>query len=141
MSMNVVVVSGIVATDPVVKDLKNSKVANFRLAIQKDRKDDSGKKPSFFTSVTAWGKDAEFIEKYASKGSRIEFTGKLDENEYKTSEGVEKKEMFLVISFNGISSLTAPKGDGEKASPKPSGAKEDDSSLAESYDPYADLMD
>lgn len=75
-------------------------VAKFSIAMRRDEKN------SDFIPVTAFGKQAENLEKYCKKGSQIGVTGRLQSDSY---EGKNGKVYTLEVISNGIEFLT-PKG-------------------------------
>ena len=64
----------------------NTKVAKFTVAVNREFKPD-GAKVSDFISVVAFGKSAEVISQYASKGTRILIEGRLQVSKYTNKEG------------------------------------------------------
>ena len=71
-SINKVIMIGNLATDPEVRETqKGTKVANFRLATNRDwvTDDDPSKVKADFHNVVAWDKLAEVVGSYLSKGS------------------------------------------------------------------------
>lgn len=69
--MNSVVLLGRLTRDVELR-VGDTSVARFGLAVARDKKDET----DFFNCV-AFGKQAEFIEKYFSKGSRMCLRGKI----------------------------------------------------------------
>ena len=55
--------------------------ANFSLAVRRDEENTD------FIDCTAFGKTAEFIEEYLSKGNRIAIEGSLQKSSYEDKEG------------------------------------------------------
>lgn len=77
--MNSILIKGRLTADPELKHTSNDKtVCNFSVAVnrrfQKDQTD--------FFRVAAWGKTAEFIEKYFSKGQEILIRGEMQSSKY-----------------------------------------------------------
>jgi single-strand DNA-binding protein len=89
---NFILLDGHLAKDPEVKTIDNGKkVANLSLATNEYfRKNDNEDftKVTDFHDVTAWGKNADYAEKYLKKGARVQVYGKLRSN--RKSEGKEK---------------------------------------------------
>ena len=50
-----------------------------------------------FFNVTAFGKTAEFIEKYFAKGSKIAITGHLQSDTYKNKDGKNVSSVQIII--------------------------------------------
>lgn len=83
----------------IVREIKTesstSGTTYLRNAIAVDRK---GKKDETdFFEVTAFGKTAEFIEKYFSKGKRIAISGHLQSNSYKDKEGKSHTSVAIIV--------------------------------------------
>lgn len=83
--MNNVCLVGRLTKDPEVRYAQNTNtaVARFTVAVDRRSKDQSAD----FISCTAFGKTAEFIEKYFKKGQRIGLTGHIQTGSYTDSNG------------------------------------------------------
>lgn len=95
--MNKLIVIGNLTRDPEIryskgKDNHDLAVAHFTIAVN-DRMDDS----TDYFNCAAFGKRAEFIEKYFTKGSRIVVSGKMKNNNYINKNG-EKVYAFQVLA-------------------------------------------
>lgn len=97
--MNKVMFIGRITKDIEVKRLKDSDkcVAAFRLAVDRGFLGSNGEKIVDFIPVVAWDKNAERLEKYTNKGSRICVIGRLQMRDYETKEG-EKRYISEVIA-------------------------------------------
>lgn len=78
--MNKVIEIGRLAKDPEVRQ-GNTLVARFTLAV--DRRGDGVD----FINCVAFGKTAEFLEKYFKKGMRLAIEGRIQTGSYKNKEG------------------------------------------------------
>lgn len=75
-SMNKFCMMGRLVNDPEVKETENgNKVANIRLAVDRDYKDKDGKKITDFFNFALWNKEAERIKEYSKKGAIILLEG------------------------------------------------------------------
>ncbi|MEW8963219.1 single-stranded DNA-binding protein [Paraclostridium dentum] len=75
---NNVYLIGRITRTPVLKKLPSgTSVVNFTLAVNSTRKDEKGNYITDFIPVVAWGRTAEFIDKYVSKGTKIIVMGSL----------------------------------------------------------------
>ena len=84
---------GNLGQDPTIARLDNGKiVARFQLATNENYKDGKGEKQTDtqWHTVVAWGKTAEIIEKYVSKGKKIALAGKLKTRSYTATDGNER---------------------------------------------------
>ena len=101
---------GNVGQEPTITNLESGKkVARFSLATNEYYKDAKGVKQTDtnWHTVVAWGKTAEIIEKFVSKGKELGVTGKLKTRTYTTDDGneryvteVEANEILLLGSKN-----------------------------------------
>ena len=88
--MNTVVIVGNLGHDPELKYLANgTAVSNFRIAVNDPYKDNSGNKVerTYWIPCVAWGKTAEVLANYCSKGSRVGVTGNLTSREWEDANG------------------------------------------------------
>ena len=84
--MNRVILMGRACRDPEIKYAKdNMCVAKFTLAVDRRGKD----KETDFISCTAFGKTAEFCEKYIKKGTKIALEGRWQSGSYTNKEGTK----------------------------------------------------
>jgi single-strand DNA-binding protein len=85
--MNKVLVTGRMVKDATINDTGNTKIAKFTVATQRNFKDKDGKYGADFILCTAFGKTAEFISKYFSKGSQICVEGRINTGSYTNKDG------------------------------------------------------
>ena len=96
---NKVQLIGHVGQDPEIKNLDGGKkVANLTIATNDSYKNDKGEKveQTDWHRVVAWGKTAEIIEKYVTKGKEIALEGKLTHRSYDDKNG-EKRYITEVL--------------------------------------------
>lgn len=87
--MNVVTLTGRLTKDPDVRYTNNGlSVARFNIAVDRDFKKEGGQTADF-PSIVAFGKTAEFIEKYFSKGKKIEIVGRIQTGSYQKEDGTK----------------------------------------------------
>lgn len=82
--MNTVALIGRLTAEPIVRETKGKEpilVANFSLAVQRIGSEDAD-----FPRCVAFGKTAEFLEKYGRKGLRIGVTGRLQTGSYEDKD-------------------------------------------------------
>ena len=82
--MNMVALIGRIVRDPEFRSGEKTSVCKFTVAV--DRKYSKDKEADFIP-CTAFGKTAEFVSKYFSKGSRIGVTGRWQTGSYDNKEG------------------------------------------------------
>lgn len=84
---------GNVGGEPTITNLESGKkVARFSLATNEHYKNAKGEKQTDtnWHTVVAWGKTAEIIEKFVSKGKEVGIVGKLKTRTYTTDDGNER---------------------------------------------------
>lgn len=92
---------GHVGNDPEVKNLDGGKkVANFTIATNDSYRNDKGEKveQTEWHKVVAWGKTAEIIEKFVSKGKEVGLEGKLTHRSYEDKNGEKRYLTEVVVS-------------------------------------------
>ena len=90
---------GYVGNEPEIKNFDGGKkLANLILATNESYKNDKGEKveETQWHRVTAWGRTADLIEKYVTKGKEIAIEGKLTHRSYDDKNG-EKRYVTEVI--------------------------------------------
>ena len=82
--MNSVALTGRLTRDPEVRySAGNSMaIAKFTLAVDRQRTTKEGEQTADFISITCFGKTAELVEKYVSKGQQIGVTGRIQTGSY-----------------------------------------------------------
>ena len=96
---NKVQLIGNLGQDPEIITLESGKkLAKFSLATNENYKNASGEKvtQTDWHNLIAWGKTADIIEKYVTKGKEIAIEGKLTNRSYETKEG-EKRYITEVV--------------------------------------------
>jgi len=96
---NKVQLIGHLGQDPEIINLESGKtLAKFSIATNESYKNAQGEKVenTYWHNVVAWGKTAEIIEKYVTKGKEVAIEGKLTNRSYETKEG-EKRYITEVV--------------------------------------------
>ena len=84
--MNKVILIGRLTRDPETRATANSTMTSFSVAVDRRYKQD-GQPDADFPRVIAWGKTAEFIEKYFHKGMKIGIEGRIQTGSYQNQNG------------------------------------------------------
>ena len=84
--MNKIILVGRIVRDPDIHQANDKKIARFTIAVDRRFKQDGGENADF-PSIVAFGKTAEFIEKYFYKGMKIALDGRLQTGSYKNRDG------------------------------------------------------
>jgi len=98
---NKVQLIGNTGNDPEIITLESGrKLAKLTIATNETYKNDQGEKitDTQWHNIVAWGKTAETIEKYVTKGSRIGIEGKLTYRNYDDKNGDKKYFTEVVVS-------------------------------------------
>ena len=88
--MNKVILVGRLTRDPEVKyggENNDKAVSRFSLAVDRRFKKDGDDQQADFISCVAFGKTAEFTEKYASKGTKFVVEGRIQTGSYTNKDG------------------------------------------------------
>lgn len=96
---NKVQLIGNLGNDPEIINLETGKkLAKFSVATNESYKNAQGEKitDTQWHNVVAWGKTADIIEKYATKGKEVAIEGKLTSRSYETKTG-EKRYITEVV--------------------------------------------
>ena len=102
--MNKFIVLGNITKDAELRYTANDKpYSKFSIANNEGYGDN--KKTNFF-NCTLWGKSAENLNRFLTKGQKVLITGKVEINDYKDKEGIERKIIDInVDSFGGVELL------------------------------------
>jgi len=122
-SVNMVILMGNMTRDAELRYTPNGKaVASFGLAINRTYKDAAGDKKEEvdFFDVVAWGKLAEIISQYGSKGQGVHVSGRLQNRNWEGTDGTKRNKTEIIAADI---SLVGGKGGGSTA-PLPAGVKE-----------------
>jgi single-strand DNA-binding protein len=91
---------GNLVRDPELRYTPNgAAVADFRMAINREYTDREGEKRSetCFVDIVAWQKQAEFCDKFLTKGTLVFVDGRLQLDTWETSQG-EKRSRHRVVA-------------------------------------------
>lgn len=99
------VFSGNVGKDPVVKKGGASPMARFSIAVN-EGKDKDGNKLTDWFDIIAWGKQAEYVEKYIHKGDYLILKTRPHAYTYKN----ENDQTRTVVNFRLEEVVFAPSG-------------------------------
>ena len=88
-------------------------MATFTLAVDRGRKDASGKSVADWIPVIAWERAAEFAYKWLTKGQMVAVDGRLQSRTYTAKDGTNRTVLEVVannINFCGSKSDNAGQG-------------------------------
>lgn len=97
--MNIVIMMGRLTKDAEVRygGANNTAVARFSIAVDRRYKKEGQPDADFF-NCTAFGKTAEFIEKYLHKGSKVVIQGELQNDHYKEKDGHQQYAEKVIVN-------------------------------------------
>lgn len=104
--MNNVTLMGRLTKDPEVvipQDDTGYSRARYILAVKKRKKDEAA-----FIPCVAFGKTAEFVQKYLKKGKEIAITGHLDTNSYDDRNGNRVFSMNVIVDEHHFTGAPDP---------------------------------
>ena len=88
--MNKVILMGRLTRDPEVRysqGASQTAVARFSIAVDRRFGKREGEPDADFFNCTAFGKTAEFVERYLHKGTKIALSGRIQNDNYTNKEG------------------------------------------------------
>ena len=86
--MNKVILVGRLTKDVDTRNAGETVVARFTLAVDRRYKK-AGEQTADFIGIVAFGKTAEFVEKYFRKGMKVAIEGRLQTGSYTNKDGVK----------------------------------------------------
>lgn len=114
--MNKVIIIGRFTADPEVRYKDENAVAKFTLAVDRKKKDAGAD----FPRCVAFGKSAEFIEKYFKKGSKAVVEGRLQTGSYEDKDGKKVYTTDIIvesIEFGESKAASSDSKEAQKANP------------------------
>lgn len=99
--MNKVILMGRLTRDPEVRYSTGATpmaIARFSLAVDRRRKTQNSNEPDAdFFNCTAFGKQAEFVEKYLKQGTKILLTGRVQNDNYTGRDGTKVYSVQIIV--------------------------------------------
>ena len=112
--MNKLILTGRLTKDPEVKAIgDNNMVTKFTIAVNRNYKDKDGNRPADFIPCEAFGKTAEFISNYVTKGRLVEVDGEMRVDQYQNEEGENRT--FTKCHVNTLNALDSAKSANEES--------------------------
>jgi single-strand DNA-binding protein len=133
--LNRIVLVGRLTRDPEARSTNSgTNVAQFSIAVDKRTKSEDSS-ANFFRCV-AFGKTADFVTSYLTKGRLVAVEGRLEQRKYTDNQG-NNRESFEIIIDN-VQGLDRPRdSDGPSSAPSEDSAGGGSGSVDE-FDPFAD---
>ena len=113
--MNKVVLIGRLTKDPELRYTPGNGVAVSSLTVAVDNYNSkTGEKGADFIPVVVWGKSAENVAQYCTKGSQIAVSGRIANRSYDAKDGTKRYITEVVADmFNGITFLSSSNANGK----------------------------
>jgi single-strand DNA-binding protein len=123
MSFNKITIVGNLGKDPELRYTpQGTAVCSFTMATNEKRKDKNGMQQDFTTwfRVTVWGKQAETVSKYLSKGRSVYVEGRLHIEEWQDKDG--KQRYTLEVNGTDVHFIDSASSAGSEGIPVRAGA-------------------
>ena len=117
-SFNRVIIAGNLVRDPQLRTAGSSQVASFGLAVNRTWKDRDGQKQEevTFVDIECWGRTAELVSQYLSKGRGCLVEGRLKLDVWEDKDGNKRSKLKVVAeSVQFIGGREGGGGDGVQA--------------------------
>lgn len=122
--LNRVFLIGNLTRDPELRTTpKGTAIATFSLAVNRTYRDESGtaRDETTFVDIEAWGKQAELVSKYLTKGSPCMVEGRLRLDSWEDKTSGQKRSRLKVVLDNVQFLNRAPASAGEASAPRATG--------------------
>ena len=119
--MNKVILMGRLTRDPEVRYSQGENqtaIARYSLAVNRRFKREGDPEADFINCV-AFGKQAEFAEKYLKKGTKMTITGRIQTGSYTNKEGVKVYTTDVIVEEQEFAESKAASENHTAASPAP----------------------
>lgn len=95
--LNHICIIGRLTRDPEKRTTQSGKsVTTVTLAVERDRKNESGERDTDFIDVVAFGATADFVCKYFSKGTQAAASGRLQSRKWQDKDGNKRVSWEIV---------------------------------------------
>lgn len=96
--MNYVIMMGRLTKDPEIRYTNSGKtIGSFSIAVERRFKSEGQPEADFF-NCTTFGKQAEFVERYLKKGTKIILAGEIQNNNYKDKNGNQQYSVQIMVN-------------------------------------------
>ena len=113
--MNKVILMGRLTRDPEVRASANTATARYSLAVDRRFKRE-GDPTADFINCVAFGKSAEFAEKYFKKGTKVLVTGRIQTGSYTNKDGQKVYTTDVIVEDQEFAESKAASDGGSKTS-------------------------
>ena len=95
--LNKAILMGRFARDPECKYIGDRKVANFTLAVDRGRKNANGEREADFIDCAAWGRAADFVQEWFTKGMMAIVVGRLQTRHWEDRNGNKRVSVSVQV--------------------------------------------
>ena len=85
--MNKAILMGRLTRDPETRNTNGLAITRYTLAVDRRYKDENGETEADFLNIVAFGKAAEFADKYFRKGTKVLVNGRIQTGSYTNKDG------------------------------------------------------
>lgn len=98
MSLNQVVLMGRLTADPEMRSTTGGvDVANFTLAVERNRASRGADRQTDFLDCVAWRGTAEFVSRYFKKGMQVAVSGRIQTRKWKDQQDQRRVSVEIVV--------------------------------------------
>lgn len=115
--MNLVCLMGRLTRDPEIRTTESTTIARYTLAVDRRFKKD-GEQGADFINCVAFGKSAEFAEKYFQKGTKIAVTGRIQTGSYEKEDGTKVYTTDIIVDNQEFAESKGTAAPAEAAAPQ-----------------------
>lgn len=95
--LNKAILMGRLTADPELRSTpQNRPVTSFTIACERDFKGPNGERQTDFLDIVAWGKTAEFVSRYFTKGQLVAVTGRIQSRTWTDKQENKRKSVEIV---------------------------------------------
>ncbi len=134
-NFNKVILAGNLTRDPQLSYLpSNTPVCEFGMAVNRKWKSPTGeaKEDTCFVDLRAFGRQAETLNQYMSKGKPLLVEGKLRYDQWEGKDGQKRSKLYVVV--DNFQFLGAPSGDGGRGAAARPPARPQSAATAEGHE-------
>ena len=98
MSLNQVILMGRLTADPELRSTTGGvDVANFTLAVERNRASKGTERQTDFLDCVAWRGTAEFVSRHFKKGMQVAVTGRIQTRKWKDQQDQRRVSVEIVV--------------------------------------------
>lgn len=122
--MNKVILMGRLTKEPDIRQSGETQIARYVLAVDR-RFNRNGDQKADFISCVAFGRSAEFAEKYLHQGTKIAIEGRIQTGSYTKSDGTKVYTTDVVVENQEFAESKAASQTQEAPAPAPEEPKDE----------------